>query len=238
MSAAPLRAGDDGASDADLLVRLRRGDERAVVAFWERFEPRFLEIAQRFGVPARERNDVASELLGDILAALTETTVIPRSLTGYVVVSFSNRLLKRVRGEQRRVVRETRAYDDVGNGGERAALECCSEYSLRAAGGSDAEAVAPSETSHALWEAIKAGLKPDDVTLVTCVAKGMPLREAAAAIGVTHVNARVRLSRIRASAIDVARRFSASRPEAERPAIVRLLKRIGLNPIDGRDFDD
>lgn len=81
--------------DADLIVAMRRDEQRAFVEFIERFRLVAWTHARDLGVASAERKSWTEEVLHDCaLALVREGARIPGNIAGYVVVSVRRRFFK------------------------------------------------------------------------------------------------------------------------------------------------
>lgn len=239
VSNATYLSDDDGASgqnahrpraaeptDTELLIALRRCDSKAYDAFARRFAGALLDQARRLGVDRAERETVVTEFLDDIVIRLA-TRDTPRSLAYFVVVAFRNHVLDARRAAQRRRDPDASDVDDVLHA-------TCSAYTLRVAEGT-AGAGTRARAARDLIAHVVAGCTESERQLLLWSAHRVPLREAAAWLGISHATARQRIVRLRARLVrDTARHLDALTPE-ERARVTTLLRRAGVTiTIDSR----
>lgn len=220
------------ADERALLAAIRRGEERAIERFHATYELRLIDIARNLGVPLGERENAVLEFLSVSVESLFASRVIPRSLAAYVTASFCNFIKDRQRAESTRRERESDACSDVGESGERVALDSCSEYSARMAAGGAAPEAASRGVRRRLVGAVLDSLSDGDRELLRYRAK-LSLRESAELAGLTYGNAKVRMYRIRANALIVARNLVRELPERDRAELAGFLRRSGLFAEEG-----
>lgn len=210
--------------DLELIVGVRRADERALGEFAKRFHPILLDQARRIGVDGDDRRTVVTEFLDDLLVKLAATTSTPRSLTSFVIAAFRNHVTdarreSAARGRHEREQSAGEPWDQVAGAG-------CSEFMLRSARGrSINEGRPPSEE---LMRVVLDGCSVEDRQLLVWSSHRVPLRECARWLGIGYDSARQRLSRLRTKLI----RGSAARlselGEEDRAVLVRLLESAGV----------
>jgi DNA-directed RNA polymerase specialized sigma24 family protein len=215
--------------EVELLLRIRRGDSSAVIALWRLCDHWLFATARRLGVPPGEQEQVIQDFLADLVVKLIESDVVPQSLTAYAAASFRNFLLLQRRHEQDRAALEETAFVALGATGERVITACSSDYSLRATGMMETGATGGSGAARRFVTALLGNFSGDDRLLLEYAAKHVPLREAAAVLGIEHGTARVRLLRVRARALEFAREYAAAHVQDGEEAR-QLFRRLGVAP--------
>lgn len=174
-------------SDAELVERIRDGDERAFESVFRRDFDLLLRIANAIV----HAPDVAEEIVCDVFATLYRrrmTLVIATTLEAYLVRAVRYRALSVVRGDRRQAARYARLVDEddvvvrtgVSPDPEQVVIET-EERSVRA---------------NALRDAVES-LTPDARTLVTLRwERGMAIAAIADALGVSEPAVRMKMSRI------------------------------------------
>ena len=206
-----------GWSDAALVAAMRREEHAALAQFYARFAPGLHRCARLWGVVAAERDAVVDDVLADVaLALMRHTRPVPRSLAAYLATALRHRLGAAGRSERReRVLREGDAVRPL-----------CSEHAWRSAqgpGGDDAVAAHPAVV--AFVRHLEAVLPDDDRLLLAWLAHHVPLRTAAAWLGVSYEGACKRAQRLRARLRAAALAHLATLPPAERRVVARVLAR-------------
>lgn len=214
-----------------MLAAIRRGEERAIELFHSTYELRLIDIARSLGVPRSERETTVLEFLSVSVESLFGSQVVPRSLTAYVTASFCNFVRDRQRADATRQQREADACGEIGASGERAALDSCSEYTVRTASGSEPPEVRGTARTRFI-RAITASLSEEDRDLLEYRSK-LPLREAADMVNMKYGNAKVRMFRIRAQVVARAREIARDLPAQDRVELARFLERAGLSTGEG-----
>lgn len=223
------------ADDRAMLAGIRRGEERAIERFHATYALRLADIGRDLGVPRDERESTVLEFLSVLVESLYASRVLPRSLTAYVTASFCNFVRDRQRASATRRQREEDACAEIGPSGERAALDSCSEYTVRAASGTDAAATGSTARTRFV-RTITAALSHEDRRLLEYRSK-LPLREAAGLMNMTYGNAKVRMFRIRAQLVARAREASLELSAGDRAELAPFLKRAGLWTEEGAAHD-
>ena len=216
-------------SMASWIAGLRDGDTAAVRAFYTTYAALLRDQARRMGVPAEERDELVTTVLGDVLLHLQETDLLPRDLARYVVGSLRNRARNGHRDRERRDARLERAYSHQVYGGQRVVAECHSEYGIRSAGAADEGDDGKLSRAIAKLAAFSAqALGPDDAALMVGLSHHVPLRDLAAHAGISYGAARVRVHRLRERFRKLLPRFVSTLDAGERAEMERFLRRAGV----------
>ena len=234
MTASRTNAGSDDAwrrhaEDVALLVDIRRGEERAYVAFAHRFTPLLLDQARRLGIDRSEREAVVTEFLDDLLIKLA-TTPAPASLPTFVVVAFRNHVSDTRRSAAARERCDASASDAEGE--LHIVHSTCSEYMLRASRPPDEDAHDASAGARALVHAVLEHCTTDERRLLVWSAHRVPLREIATWLGISHDAAKQRVSRLRARLVRDSLAQLDNLDHADRDAVAALLRRAGITVPD------
>ena len=215
-------------TDSELLQQMRRDDASAIAEFYRRFTPMLWKEASRARVRPEVRDDLVVDCLSDSAIHLMQASVAaPRSLGGYLVAAFRNRVANEYRASARR--------DAIGGtavlmaDGERVIREVCSEASLRASAGPDAEIPPLSPVLERLSRVVNAGITEQERQMLRWVAASIPQRLIAEWMGVTHNAARVRVLRLRERLIDLALRAETAWSPRERQDLYKFFRRSGLS---------
>ena len=220
-----------GWSDAALVAAMRREEHAAVAQFYARFAPFLQRCARLWGVAASERDAVVDDVLADVaLALMRHTRPVPRSLAAYLATALRHRLGAAGRAERReRVLREGdaggAAHATRDGDADVAVLPLSSEHARRSARGPGDEALDAHPAVAAFVRHLEAVLPDDDRLLLAWLAHHVPLRTAAAWLGVSYEGACKRAQRLRARLRAAALAHLATLPPAERRVVARVLAR-------------
>lgn len=227
-------------SDAALVSAMRAGHEPAVAEFYLRFRPLLLRVAQRQGVHAAERGELATEVLTDVaLALLDAAAAAPRALPAYLATALRRKLAMRHRARSRRMRRHEDAAADgaadaapsaipsrVAEGGAVRTLH--SEHALRASAGPGSEAPPLDPALAALVARLERELSEADQLLLVWLSHHVPLRTIAEWQDVRYDTAARRASRLKARLRAVAVVHADALPAAERHRLHRFFARAGI----------
>ena len=181
-----------------LLAAIHSEDEAAIRELFLLYSPLLRDQARQMGVERSQCEEVVTTLLDDVVVHLMEYQLSPRHLSRYLVASLRNRARNRHRDSSRRDATRESAYRELEGSGQRVVAESHSAYGLRAS--------VPfyNDEAHALREPIAglAGksaqlLTKDEMVMLVCVGRHVPLREVGAQLGISYAAARVRLHRLR-----------------------------------------
>ena len=226
---------DEVAGDAALVAAMRREEPAALAGFHERFAPLLTRCAHAWGARGARRDDAVHDVLADVaLALMRHTAPVPRSLAAYLVTSLRHHLGGAQRAEARRArhaeaaapADATPPWPSHDAGAERrvgAALY--SEHARRAAAGPLWAPPGAHPALAALARHLDDGLRDDDRLLLAWLAHHVPLRTAAAWLGVSYEGACKRAQRLRARLRAAALAHLATLPPAERRVVARVLAR-------------
>lgn len=215
-------------TDSELLLEMRRDDASAIREFYRRFTPLLWKEASRARVRPEIRDDLVVDCLGDSAIHLMQASVAaPRSLAGYLVVAFRNRVSNEYRSSARREA--TGSTATLMSDGERVVREVCSEASLRASAGPGAEMPPLSPVLERLSRVVNAGITDQERQMLRWVAASIPQRLIAEWMGITHNAARARVLRLRERLIDLALRAETAWTPRERQELYEFFRRSGLS---------
>lgn len=185
-------------TSARLLAAIHRGDEAAIREFFLLYAPLMRDQARRMSIGQDERDEFVMTVLDDVVLHLMEHHIVPRYLTRYVVASLRNRARNWHRDSGRRLAARERAYTQPSASEQRIVAECHSEYGMRASeqrGGDPSSS--PSGSIAGLAQRLARDLTRDELVMLICVERHLPLREIAEQLGITYSAVRVRLHRLR-----------------------------------------
>jgi len=158
-----------------------------------------------------------------------EHHIVPRHLTRYVVASLRNRARNWHRDSGRRLAARERAYSQPSVSGERIVAECHSEYSLSSSSRFDGDTSPLPGSIARLAARLARELTRDELVMLICVERHLPLREIAEQLGITYAAIRVRLHRLRERFRKLAiEHVHALKPD-ERHELERFLRRAEVN---------
>jgi RNA polymerase sigma factor (sigma-70 family) len=185
-------------TSARLLAAIHRGDEAAIREFFLVYAPLMRDQARRMSIGPAERGDFVTTVLDDVVLHLMEHHIVPRHLTRYVVASLRNRARNWHRDSGRRIASRERAYTQSNASEEKIVAECHSEYGMRASRQLDGDLSSPLPGAITrLAERSARDLTRDELVMLICVERHLPLREIAEQLGITYSAVRVRLHRLR-----------------------------------------
>jgi RNA polymerase sigma factor (sigma-70 family) len=215
------------ASDAELVAGVRGGRLEALREFYARFEPLLARFAARAGLRSDQWEEQASDALCDVVRALlaNDRRTDVRSIHGYIVRAFHNRVLDATRGERRREIRREAASEGASGDDEPAVLAACSEDSVRASRGAGWEPSSPSRALGRLAALLDDELSEPERLMLVWVSNAVPMREIARWQGVSYVAAKVRLSRLRSRLRERALRHVSECTGVERAELVGFFRR-------------
>ena len=215
-------------TDSELLQHMRRDDASAIREFYRRFTPVLWKEASRARVRPEIRDDLVIDCLSDSAIHLMQASVAaPRSLAGYLVAAFRNRVSSEYRSSARRTATGARAVSMTN--GELVVREVCSEASLRASAGPLAETPPLSPVLERLSRVVNAGITDQERQMLRWVAASIPQRLIAEWMGITHNAARVRVLRLRERLIDLALHAETAWTPRERQELYEFFRRSGLS---------
>ena len=217
-------------TSARLLAAIHRGDEAAIREFFLLFAPLLRDQARRMSIGPDEREEFVMTVLDDVVLHLMEQHIVPRHLTRYVVASLRNRARNWHRDSARRLTVRERAYSQPTVSEERIVAECHSEYGMRASRLLDGNSAAPVPGAIArLAERSARELTRDELVMLICVERHLPLREIAEQLGITYAAVRVRLHRLRERFRKLAIEHVRALKSDERQELERFFRRAGVS---------
>jgi RNA polymerase sigma factor (sigma-70 family) len=213
-----------------LLAGIHCGDEAAIRELFLLYAPLLRDQARRMGIDAGQRDEVVTTLLDDVVVHLMECQLAPRHLSRYLVGSLRNRARNRHRDLSRRERTRERGYDEVGASGQRVVAESHSAYALRASAPIDANEARSLRAPIAGLAARSAQLlSREEMVMLVCVSRHVPLREIAGQLGISYVAARVRLHRLRERFRKMAIEHVSSLKTDERRELERFFRRAEVS---------
>ena len=220
-------------TSARLLAAIHRRDESAIREFFLLYAPLMRDQARRMSIAPDDGDEFVTTVLDDVVLHLMEHHIVPRHLTRYVVASLRNRARNWHRDSGRRIAARERAYTEPIAFGERIVAECHSEYGINASRLVDADRCSPVPGSIAgLAERSARELTRDELVMLICIERHLPLREVAQELGVSYSSVRVRLHRLRERFRKMAiEHVHALKPD-ERQELERFFRRaqVSLSP--------
>lgn len=235
VSAERRKRGEDGRRSewyrrleiAEVVDRLRAGDYWALREFVSRYRGLLMSHAERFGFDVEDARAVATEVLHDVARELIEARrVLPRSMDGYVVRCFRNRVLNAVRDASRRGRPELACSADPGEVSPESDPTGCSEAMLHSAAGPEWEPVSLNPALERLAALLDGGLSKNERHLLSWVSEFVPQSEIAAWLGISYAAARKQLERLRARLAATARAHAESLTGHERLELLRFFGRV------------
>ncbi|HEU5184907.1 MAG TPA: hypothetical protein VFU01_10090 [Gemmatimonadaceae bacterium] len=213
---------------SQIVELVRAGDYFALVEFVARHRGLLMSHAERFGLAVEDAQAVATEVLHDVAIELIEhPALLPRSMDGYVVRCFRNRVLNSVRDAARRGDPDPGTADSDADGVPNAgANSACSQAMRRSAAGPEWEPAALSPVLERLAVILDESLSEAERHLLAWVSEYVPQSEIAAWLGVTHAAARKQLERLRRRLAAAARVHAESLPPQERVELLRFFRRF------------
>lgn len=184
-------------TSARLLAAIHRGDEAAIREFFLLYAPLMRDQARRMSIGHDERDEFVMTVLDDVVLHLMEHHIVPRYLTRYVVASLRNRARNWHRDTGRRLAARERAYTQPSASEQRIVAECHSEYGMKAAEQLGDPSSSRSGSITGLAQRLSRDLTRDELVMLICIERHLPLREIAEQLGITYSAVRVRLYRLR-----------------------------------------
>ena len=214
--------------DRALVEALRRGESDAVDELIRRFEPLVARCAQWLRVPRDERAHWVGELLYDVALTLGRGRgAAPRHLSSYVVGACKYKSKRERAATAAYAARVREAAEQVSGASEYAALEACSQGSLRAARGPDWEAAPLSPVLERLVSIFDEALTANERQLLSWLGHQVSYTTIAEWLGVGRPAAVSRIQRLRRRLVDTAVRYGVALDREERAELVRFLRRAG-----------
>jgi DNA-directed RNA polymerase specialized sigma24 family protein len=212
---------------AKVVDLLRTGDYWALREFLSRHRGLLMSHAERFGFDIVDARAVATDVLHDVARDLIEgRRVLPRSMDGYVVRCFRNRVLNEVRDARRRATSGATPPTHPEELSPESDTAGCSEAMLHSAAGPEWEALPLNPAVERLAELLDGGLSKDERQLLSWVSEYVPQRTIAAWLGITYAAARKQLERLRDRLAVAARTHAESLSGQERVALLRFFRRV------------
>ena len=217
-------------TSARLLAAIHTGDEAAIRDFYLIYAPLLRDQARRMSIGPADRGELVTTLLDDVALYLMEHRATPRHLTRYLVASLRNRARNWHRDTHRRIARRESAYTESRWSGEQVVAECHSEYGMQLSGGIGFSDAAPIRSPIAgLAAKCASQLSREEMAMMICVGRHVPLREIAAQIGITYAAARVRLHRLRERLRKLAMEYAHTLKAADRVELERFFRRAEVD---------
>ena len=203
------------------------GNEASLKEFFLYFHPLLLDQARILGVDSDLREEAVMTFLDDNVIELASMDLPPKSLTGYVVRSFRNR----VRNVARDIRTRHRVYGDaateIPGTPELIVAECHSEYGVSSARGEERDENSESEALRRLARFAQGRLSAEEVQLLVEVSRRVPLREIASWHDMSYAACRTRIHRLRSRMRQLTRDYIAALHPTEKGVIERFLRRAG-----------
>lgn len=214
--------------DRALVEGLRRAEPDAVEEFIRRFQPLAARTAQRLRVSREERGHWVGELLYEVALTLGRGSgAAPRHLSAYVVGACKYKANRERRANARYAKHIREASSEVSGASEYAALDMCSEGSLRAARGPDWEPPPVSPVLERLVTTFDEVLTANERQLLSWLGHQESYTTIAQRLGIGRPTAVSRIQRLRARLVSIAVRFGTALSQEERAELVRFLRRAG-----------
>jgi DNA-directed RNA polymerase specialized sigma24 family protein len=198
---------------------LQEGDETALKEFFLYFQPVLLEHARFMGIDPALRKEIVITFLDDKVVELASMDVPPRSLTGYVIRAFRNRIRNEIRDRKTR----ERIYEEAAS--QLMVAEERPEY--RTEFSDHDELLDISLPIARLARIAQQELTAEDAQLLIESSQRIPLREIAAWHGMNYGACRVRLHRLRIRAAQLMRDYLRNLPSNEKQMMEKFLRRSG-----------
>lgn len=203
--------------DTELVSRLMRGDEAAILELNARYAPLLLRQAKRRGLGPAERRELVGEMLTDVvLHLLAPGARTPLRLRGYLVATLDRRLIDRRRREL-----SAPALVELAHVEEAVATVAADPVERQ-----DDEAASGSAAAHALAATLRRAMGDDDCELLLWIGERIPQRVIAEWLQMTDGALRTYVSRLRKRLREVARGHVATLPEGERVALARYFEQF------------
>ena len=224
-------------SEAELAERVRQDDVAALAEFYRRFEPMLRGLAVQARVPADDAGSAAVDALSHVAMRLRAGAgPAPSRLAAYLARVLYRLLRTRARGELRHRRLELAVAEEAAAGSaERVIRGASSEYALRACLGPGAEAaLGLTPALQRLAAALDLALDGPERQALRMLGDGVPQREIALSLGITHGAARTRITRLRQRLVRAALAYASTAPTADAAEVRRLLRRAGVLDLGAR----
>jgi RNA polymerase sigma factor (sigma-70 family) len=217
-----------------------RGDEREAFAeLYRRFEPMLRGLALQARVPADEAGAAAMDALSHVAMRLRAGTgPAPSRLAAYLARVLYRLVKGGARGELRHRRLELSVAEEAAAGStERVIRGVTSEYAVRACLGPGADAaVGLTPALQRLAAALDLALDDGERRALRMLGDGVPQREIAGALGITHGAARTRITRLRQRLVRAALAYASTALPADAAEVRRLLRRAGVLDLGARQL--
>jgi RNA polymerase sigma factor (sigma-70 family) len=223
--------------DAELTARLRDDEAPAFAELYRRFEPMLRALAVQSRVPADEAGAAAADALSHVAMRLRAGTGPAPSRLGAYLARVLYRLVRSgARGELRHRALELSVAEDAAAGSsERVVRATSSEYAVRACLGPGADAaLGLTAALQRLAAALDLALGGDERRVLRMLGDGLPQREIAESLGITHGAVRVRITRLRQRLVRAALAYASTAPPGDAAEVRRLLRRAGVLDLGAR----
>jgi RNA polymerase sigma factor (sigma-70 family) len=225
--------------DAELAERVRRDETEAFAELYRRFEPMLRALAVQARVPDDDAGATAMDALSHVAMRLRAGTgPAPSRLAAYLARVLYRLIKTGVRGELRHRRLELSVAEEAATGSaERVIREASSEYAMRACLGPGAEPTAGlTPALQRLAAALDLALDDAERRALRMLGDGVPQREIAASLGITHGAARTRITRLRQRLVRAAIAYASTAPPADAAEVRRLLRRAGVLDLGARQL--
>ena len=234
---APAAGAPAAWDDAALAERLRRDEPEAFAELYRRFEPMLRGLAVQARVPAADAGAAAMDALSHVAMRLRAGTgPAPSRLAAYLARVLYRLVRSDARGTLRHRALELAASEEAAAGSpERVIRAASSEYAIRACLGPGAEAaLGLTPALQRLAAALDAALDDGERRALRMLGDGLPQREIAEALGITHGAARTRITRLRQRLVRAALAYASTAPPTDAAEVRRLLRRAGVLDLGAR----
>ena len=212
---------------AELVELLRAGDYWALREFVARHRGLLMSHAQRFGFKVDDARAVATEVLHDVARELIEgRRVVPRSMDGYVVRCFRNRVLNQVRDARRRGEAGATSEPQRDEITPEKQPAGCSEAMVNSAVGPEWEPVPLNPALERLAALLDGVLTTRERYLLSWVSAYVPQTLIATWLGISYTAARKQLERLRGRLAAEAKAHATSLTGQERTELLRFFRRV------------
>jgi DNA-directed RNA polymerase specialized sigma24 family protein len=208
-------------------AELRDGDEQTLIEFFLYFQPILVDQARLMGIQPAARKEIVVTFLDDKVQELAAMDLPPRSLTGYVIRSFRNRVRNIARDANTRERKYSEAALEAQSSAPLLVAEEGPAYETNESGENSTEPGTPSLPIARLAQFAKSLLSEHEVQLLIEVARRVPLREIAEWHHISYAACRVRVHRLRARVGELAQEYVKTLPSDEKLAVERFLRRCG-----------
>jgi RNA polymerase sigma factor (sigma-70 family) len=194
-------------------------------------------LAVQARVPADEAGAAALDALSHVAMRLRAGTgPAPSRLAAYLARVLYRIVKTGARGALRHRALELSVSEEAAAGSaERVIRAASSEYAVRACLGPGAEAaLGLTPALQRLAAALDLALDDPERRALRMLGDGLPQREIAEALGITHGAVRTRITRLRQRLVRAALAYASTAPPADAAEVRRLLRRAGVLDLGAR----